>query len=153
MEKIKLEKLNKNCIYGAIGVTQHDDFGLRKGYKTTFTITWGHILQGNNDFNFREYGKKFLCKKNVDTLDCCCLMIHSSLIKKYCLRFDENLSFHMYAEDLCYSAKLIHKIQSKVVPMKCFHMGTGNLDEEFFKSSNYLKEKFHIDRIPSTCKN
>ena len=77
--------------------------------------------------------------------------MHSSLIKKYNLRFDENLSFHMYAEELCYRAKKDYKIKSKVVQMKCFHMGEGSLNDEFYKAVEYLKEKFHTDKIPSTC--
>ena len=149
-----LDKLDKKAIYGAIGVKLYKGlfFG-KEGFKTAIPIAWGRILQGQNDSDFKEYGRRIWREKTVASLDCCCVMIHSSLIKKINLRFDENLSFHMYAEELCYSAKKEHKIKSKVVPMKCFHMGKGNLNEDFYNSVKYLKEKFKIKRIPSTCRN
>ena len=149
-----LKAMDKASIWGAVGVNLYKGLFLGKDcFKPSITIAWGRILQGNNDFNFKEYGRKIWFKKTVDAVDCCCVMVHSSLIKKYNLRFDENLSFHMYAEELCYRAKKDHKIKSKVVPMKCFHLGKGNLNEEFSNSVKYLKEKFKINRVPSTCRN
>ncbi len=148
-----LKNLNPNNIYGAIGVTLHKGifFG-KEGFKKSIVLTWGRISQGNNDYNFKRHGRRVLFEKSVDTIDCCCIIIHSSLITKYKLRFDQNLNFHMYAEELCYSAKHKLNIQIKVKQMKCFHLGKGNLDEEFQKSAQYLKNKFQINRIPSTCK-
>ncbi|MFA7659084.1 MAG: hypothetical protein WCY19_06605 [Candidatus Gastranaerophilaceae bacterium] len=143
-----LEKLSTNNIYGAVGSKFYDGFLFRKN---GFNINYGRILQGNNDFNFHEYGVKVKRPKTVDSVDCCCIIVHSSLVKKYNLHFDENLDFHMYAEEFCYSAKKNYRIKSKIVQMKCFHMGTGNLNEEFQKSAQYLKEKFNIKRVPSTC--
>lgn len=150
----RLEKFDKNCIWGAIGAKLYKGlfFG-REGFKKSISINWGQIKQGNNDFNFKKYGRRIFGQKTVDAVDCCCIIIHSSLIKKYDLRFDENLSFHMYAEELCYRAKKEHKIKTKVSQIKCFHLGRGKIGEEFFKSAQYLKEKFKIDRIPSTCRN
>jgi len=149
-----LGKLDKKCIWGAIGaVLYHGLFIGKEGFKKSISLTWGQIEQGNNDFNFKKYGRKILNQKTVDSLDCCCVIIHSSLIKKYNLHFDENLSFHMYAEELCYSAKKQHKIKSKVIQMNCYHLGKGKLDDEFSNSAKYLKEKFKIERIPSTCWN
>lgn len=158
-----LEKLNKKHIYGAIGVTLHRGLfwgkteiieGRQKwGFKDSIALTWGRILQGNNDFNFKKHGRPVFFPFTVDSTDCCCMMMHSSLINKYTLRFDENLNFHMYAEELCYRVKHEHKIKTKVVQIKCYHLGKGNIDEDFQKSADYLKEKFKIKRIPSTCKN
>lgn len=149
-----LKKLDKNSIYGAIGVNLYKGLFLGKnGFKRSLTIAWGRISQGNNDFSFKKYGRRVFFQKTVDAIDCCCIMIHSSLIKKYNLSFDENLSFHMYAEELCYRAKKEHKIKIKVVQMNCFHLGKGKIDDEFLKSVDYLKNKFKIDRIPSTCRN
>lgn len=149
-----LKKLNRNDIYGAVGVTFHKGLFLGKeGFKKSIALTWGRILQGQNNFNFKGHGRRILFPFTVNAIDCCCVMLHSSLFNKYNLRFDENLNFHMYAEELCYRAKKDYKIKTKVVQMKCFHMGTGTLNEEFVKSADYLKKKFNIKRIPSTCKN
>lgn len=155
-----LEKLDKSCIHGAIGVKIYRGIFIGKkgkdghiGLKRHFALTWGEIQQGHNGFNFTTYGKKVSYQKGVDSIDCCCIIMHSSLIKKYNLRFDENLKFHMYAEELCYSAKKNHRIKTKVVQMKCFHLGEGSLNDEYNESVKYLKDKFKIKRIPSTCPN
>lgn len=157
---LALEKLNKNHIYGAIGVKIFRGLFFGKkgkdrhlGFKSSLVLTLGRIFQGNNDFNFKKHGRKIFFNPTVDAIDCCCTIVHSSLIEKYNLRFDENLSFHLYAEELCYSAKKNHKIKTKIVQINCYHMGKGNLNEEFQKSAQYLKDKFKIKRIPSTCPN
>ena len=152
---LKLNKLDKICIYGPVGAKFYrglffDKHGLKR---RLFNVNYGKILQGNNDFNFHEYGVKLKRSKIVDAIDCCCIIIHSSLIKKHNLHFDNNLSFHMYAEELCYSAKKNHRVKTKVIQLNCYHLGTGNLNEEFQKSAQYLKDKFNIERVPSTCPN
>lgn len=160
-----LKKLDKNNIYGAVGVKIFKGifFGRKGkssnlksrylGFKTSLKLTLGRILQGNNDFNFKKHGRPALFQPTVDAIDCCCIMIHSSLIKKYNLSFDENLNFHLYAEELCYRVKKDYKIKTKVVQMKCYHMGQGTLDEDFENSAKYLKRKFNLKSIPSTCYN
>lgn len=155
-----LKKLNQNHIYGPIGVKIFKGIfwgkqgqNKKTGLKNELKIAFGRILQGNNDFNFTPKGKRIFHQITVDSIDCCCIIIHSSLIKKYDLRFDENLKFHMYAEDFCYRGKKNYKIKTKVVQMKCFHMGAGNLGEEFQESVQYLKDKFNLKKIPSTCPN
>lgn len=164
MENIDLivEKLNTNYIYGPVGVKifkglfwgkRHDVESVKRGFKTELKLTIGQILQGDNDFGLRKHGRLALFQPTVDAIDCCCIIVHSSLLKKYNLRFDEHLSFHMYAEELCYRAKKDYKIKTKVIQTKCFHLGKGCLDEDYQKSAQYLKEKFNIKRIPSTCPN
>lgn len=157
-----LERLNPDYIYGAVGVKIFKGFfygkkGLdrRLGFKDELKITLGRILQGGgkDDFGLKKHGRIALFQPTVDSIDCCCIIMHSSLIKKYNLKFDENLNFHMYAEELCYRAKHEYKIKTKVVQMKCFHLGKGCLNEEFEKSAQYVKEKFNIKSIPSTCPN
>lgn len=155
-----LERLNPNYIYGAVGVKIFKGFfygkrGLDKrlGFKDELKITLGRILQGDNDFGLKRHGRIALFQPTVDSVDCCCIIFHSSLIKKYNLRFDENLNFHMYAEELCYRAKHEYGIKTKVVQMKCFHLGKGDLGKEFEKSAQYVKEKFNLKSVPSTCPN
>lgn len=149
-----LNNLNKNYIYGAIGIKFNYPILLStdEGFDTSKIIIYGMIAQRiNNDFiSFGEYIKE---PTTVDAIDCCCIIIHSSIIKKYNLRFDENLNFHMYAEELCFRAKKDYQIKTKVVQMKCFHLGMGVLNEEFRNSAKYLKNKFKVNKIPSTCPN
>lgn len=151
------EKLNKNYIYGAVGVKIFRGIFWGKkekgrGFKTHLKLTIGRILQGDS-FGLKRHGRPALFQPTVDAIDCCCIMIHSNLIKKYNLRFDEHLSFHMYAEELCYRAKKDYKIKTKVIQTKCFHLGKGCLNKDYQKSAQYLKEKFKIKKIPSTCPN
>lgn len=163
---LALEKLDKDYIYGATGirilkgaffgkkhVKKEEGFEQEVGFKKELKLPLGKILQGNNDFNFFDYGFAVKTPQIVDVIDCCCIIIHSDLIKKYNLNFDENLDFHLYAEEICYRAKKDYGIKTKVVQINCFHLGRGNLGEEFQKSAQYLKEKFHIKIIPSTCPN
>lgn len=155
-----LKKLDPESIYGAIGAKLYKGlfWGKRPntndfGFKNTLKLIKGQILQGNNDSNLKKYGLKLFNQAEVDAVDCCCIIVHSSLINKYNLRFDEKLSFHLYAEEFCYSAKFNHEIKTKVVPFKCYHLGKGNINQEFQRSAQYLKEKFQIPQIPSTCPN
>lgn len=163
---IILQKLDKSYIYGVTGirilngvffgkkyVKKETGFEKEVGFKNELRLPLGKILQGNNDFNFVNYGVPVKFPQIVDVIDCCCIIVHSDLIKKYNLHFDENLDFHMYAEELCYRANKYYKIKSKVVQINCFHLGRGNLGEEFQNSAQYLKDKFKIDKIPSTCPN
>lgn len=155
----KFKNMDQNCIYGAVGVRLFTNKALKKigladkimvKGKGELKIPFGKIRQGNNDFSFRDYGFEVFTQIVVDSVDCCCIMIHSSLIKKYNLRFDEKLSFHLYAEELCYRAKIEHKIKTRVIQTKCFHMGIGSINEEFVDSVHYLNDKFDVRRIPST---
>ena len=49
-------------------------------------------------------GRRVKTGIKVQTFDCQCLIIHSSLINRYKLRFDENLTFDLYVEDFCANA-------------------------------------------------
>lgn len=157
-----IKKLDKKHIYGTVGVKifkglfwgkKYNIDEIKRGFKTELKLTIGRILQGDNKLGLKRHGRPALFQPTVDAIDCCCIIIHSSLFKKYNLRFDEHLSFHMYAEELCYRTKKDYKIKTKVIQTKCFHLGKGCLNEEYQKSVQYIKEKFNIKRIPSTCPN
>jgi len=156
----KLPKMDKNCIYGTVGIKLFNIKALQKlglyekmkiKGKNKLKVPFGKIKQGNNDFTFRDYGLEVFTQIVVDAIDCCCIMIHSSLISQYKLRFDENLTFHLYSEELCYRTKHDYKIDTRVIQTKCFHMGIGSLSDEFYESLKYVNEKFNIPAIPSTC--
>lgn len=149
-----LNNLNRNYIYGAVGIKFYYPVTIdtNEGFDCNKLIVYGMIAQMSNN-NFIPYGEYITEPTTIDAIDCCCIIMHSSLIKKYNLRFDENLNFHMYAEELCYRAKKDYKIKTKAVQIKCFHLGVGVLNQEFRDSVQYLKDKFKIKKIPSTCPN
>lgn len=84
------------------------------------------------------------CRKptKVSTLDCECLMVHSSLVAKYNLRFDNNLSFDLYAEDFCINANLNYGIISMVLPIRSWHYSFGNMQQRFYSQLAYLNRKY-----------
>ena len=78
----------------------------------------------------------------VDTFDCQCLIVHSTLIGKYSLRFDPSFSFDLYVEDFCINSFEKYGIVSKVLPMKCRHWSHGKLTDRFYSSKSYLGGKY-----------
>ena len=53
----------------------------------------------------REKGKRVSGRTKVETLDCCCLIVNSKIIRERNLSFDENLAFHLYVEDFSLTAR------------------------------------------------
>lgn len=133
----KLASLNKNSLYGPIGtvlLAQKNRFLLR---------SLGGVKNSDKEGkNICFYGRK--CKDGtlVETFDCQCLIVHSSLIEKYGLRFDENLSFDLYVEDFCANAREKYGIASRIVNLKCQHYSYGNIKERFYNSFEYLQDKY-----------
>lgn len=146
----KLKNLPKDSIYGAVGIARQL-FYLQFKPKFIFKIyrrcMLGQILQGEGG---RIVGNKISCTPKVKTLDCCCCLVHSSLLIQKKLRFDENLKFHMYVEDFCINASR-QKIDSKVIQFDCRHLSGGNRNQELIDSAEYVKKKYKIFRISSTC--
>lgn len=148
----KLENLDKACVYGVVGMAMprfylqfSPEFIFRLGQRCMF----GQIYEGEA---LRLVGHKVgrKCQPVVKTLDCCCCMVHSELLRENNLRFDENLDFHMYVEDFCLTAAEFG-IKSRVVQMDCRHLSGGKYGPELKESADYLKKKHNISRICSTC--
>lgn len=147
--KIDLKGLNPFSEHKFISIRKKDIRGRHLSRKLL-----GQIDQGENNFEFRKSGIFVNKPKTVYTVDCCCVIAHSSLLAKYNLRFDENLSWHMYAEEFCINAKRAHGILAKVIQLDAFHTSTGNLenlDASFYESVEYVKKKHSIRYIHSTC--
>ncbi len=175
----KLNSLDKNFIYGAIGTRSSYSvfkfinlafakvFGFfidvkKKPFKivkkpiSEFKIQrikcYGQLKQGERE-KFQLVGNRIKSPQTVTTLDCCCMIIHSSLISKYNLRFDENLNWHMYVEDFCLSAKKSYNIKSKAIQLECYHLGAGTFNENFYNSAQYVMKKHNVKDIRTTCIN
>ncbi len=78
----------------------------------------------------------------ADALDCQCLIVHSSLIQTHRLRFDEHLSFDLYAEDFCLGAMVEYGIATRILSIKCHHYSYGKLLPRFFEQKEYLDAKY-----------
>lgn len=130
-----------NAIYGPIGI----------GYGCNILFNQdlvGQIANSHRDGTSCEFmGKKCDVITEVGTIDCQCIIVHSSLIEKYSLRFDENLSFDLYAEDFCINAREKFGIPTKILPLECQHYSYGKLTERFALQHKYLQKKYKHSRF------
>ena len=81
----------------------------------------------------------------ADALDCQCLIVHSSLVQTHRLRFDERLSFDLYAEDFCLGAMVENGIATRILSIQCHHYSYGKLLPRFFEQKAYLDAKYPND--------
>ena len=129
----RLNEIDKDCLYGPIGVN----------WRYSVKEAIGCITHCNKDgANEEKAGLENYNLKQASTFDCQCLIVHSSLVKKYGLRFDENLTFDLYVEDFCINAYEKHKIISKILQLDCQHWSKGKVTERWYKQFDYLKTKY-----------
>lgn len=131
-----LETLDKSMLWGPIGVyleeCQHSDF----------VHLYGRVNHSMKDGRGKTAVVGLEDSARVDCFDCQCLIVHSSLIKQYGLRFDPNLKFDMYVEDFCVNAYEKHDIISHTVRIECTHYSKGDINTRFHNSLDYVREKY-----------
>ena len=133
-----LAKADPGAIYGPIGArTRLGAFG------------WPHwelvgaISECEKDGSgMRRIGREVPPGTPLDTFDCQCIAVHSSLVRRYRLRFDENLLFDLYAEDFSIAALENHGVRSLVLPVKCVHFSRGSVGRRYREQEAYLKRKY-----------
>lgn len=137
-----LEAADKNAICGPIGGV------LAMRPHRIFLEIWegsfrGTVLESEKDGSgTRSVGVRVPPGTTVDTLDCQCLAVHSSLLRDLALRFDEQLTFDLYAEDFCMAARLSHGIETRIAPFACQHRSRGTIEPRFFVQLAYLVRKY-----------
>ncbi len=145
----KLRRLDKNTLYGPIGTIVKDRRNkLINEYR-------GYCRERTRD---GSESRILSCKKQrtgtlVDTLDAQCLIIHSSLIKKHGLRFDESYEFDLYSEDLSASAKLKYGIKTRILRVECRHNNIAkNMDgrDNYYRMLDIFNKKFPDNTFGST---
>ena len=135
-----LSRLDPSVIYGPVGARAYFNKGKmfvsQKG--SVYEKTDDNTLYQNFVYQHRDMG--------VDTLDCMCLMVHSSLVRKYGLRFDENTLFDLYAEDFCISANRDHGIPVEAVRFDCAHHSSyakvKYISQRYLKQLEYINQKY-----------
>ena len=148
---LKLATLSPDCIYGPVGINIRLCFSLWPPKIFRRKVTEGRFKQGRNNTDFEVIGNYLPAPKKVLACDCCCLIVHSSLIKRCNLRFDPQCKFHLYAEDFEISARRKYGIPVKAVQFACCHQGIGNYsDPQFFETLEYLKKKHGLRKLYST---
>jgi len=143
-----LKNLSPDSIYGLIGAAPSKKFSWKHLRYYRHNEITGMVFTGLSK-DSKKKGKVVCGKVKVETLDCCCLIVNSKLIRENNLRFDENLAFHLYSEDFSLSAKS-KGIDTYVIPIDCCHTGRGTFNLAFFENLIYLKQKHKIDRLVGT---
>ena len=137
-----LEQFDKNSLHGVVGAARRGfaGFGMQ--------VIYGNMTEINRDGRGEAWnpGKKVSRAVEVEAFDCCCLIVHSSLVEMHRLRFDENLLFDLYVEDFCAFARVKHGIRSYVHPVKCRHHSGSKATDRLLRHLPYLKEKY-----PNNC--
>lgn len=137
-----LKQADEGRIYGTVGGV------LVPRMRWLFGGVWGGVIKGQIIESEKDGSGSLLrghavpLDTPVETVDCQCLVVHSSLIAKYGLRFDEQLSFDLYTEDFCHGAFLRHGIETAILPLKCQHYSRGSLQPRFFRQKAYLDGKY-----------
>lgn len=128
-----LEQLPKDRIYGVVGC--------RKAFDARLT---GYALNSDKSGgSLRFLGRPVKGLTEVLTTDCYCMAVHSSLVNKYNLRFDANLSYDFYTEAFEIDAYEEHGIPTCILPVKARHYSYGNMNNRrFFSQRRYLWEKY-----------
>lgn len=135
-----LRSLPRHVIYGPLGMQRRAWLpGITRG------TAYGQLRSGPYIIGLRTDRPQ-----PVDTLDCCCLMIHTSLLKKYGLRFDEQFDFHLYAEDFCLQAHQ-KKLEIQALQSNCIHYSNGTLSNAFFDKYDTLLKKFPQEPFVTMC--
>jgi hypothetical protein len=131
-----LERLDKGRLYGPIGVF------IEEKKNVDVLVMKGWVEQSSKDGGKTIVIKGKELEGRVDTFDCQCLIMHSSLVRAHSLRFDENLRFDMYVEDFCVGAYEKAGIESYAVKISCHHHSGGKLSQAFVDSVNYVRQKY-----------
>jgi len=127
-----LEKVSRRCIYGTCGA---------RSPRPGDDVVWA--LNSNRDgSDLGLYGRPFRGQPTVLTADCNCLMVHSSLVREFGLRFDEKLTFDLYAEDFEIAAFERFGIPTKILGVANHHYSFGNIAPRFFVQRRYLMDKY-----------
>ena len=142
-----LENLPRDALYGPIGCARKGVFPFRH------QVFLGQIEEMNRDGSGKPWtvGRHVAPLMKTETFDCCCLIVHSSLIKKYNLRFDEELPFDLYVEDFCATAKVKHGIRSRILPFKATHHSGSKASDRLYRHLPYLREKYPRNCFCASC--
>lgn len=125
-----LGTLDRSAIYGVTGADERWD-------------PVGNMINCRRDGSCRSLTeRRAVSVTPVETVDCCCLIVHSSLIRRHALRFDPELAWDFYSEDFSIAASERHGIPTRVVPFLCRHWSYGTAGERFCDRLVYMRRKW-----------
>lgn len=137
------ENLAKEAVYGTFGVRMdgHQPNGIGQ-----------HRCSEKNGSKALNVGLPITAPTWVETLDCLAILLHTSLLRdRPGLRFDENLTFDLYAEDLCINAQENFGIPVLVLPLDFQHYSKGFVTERYWQGIEHLSKKYPEVGVPGSC--
>lgn len=138
-----IDKLDKNFVYGTFGIN----------FESNVPVAYGkHICSNKDGTRAVEVGNEIQDTVRVQTIDCQSILVHTMLLAKHPrLRFDENLTFDLYAEDFSINAREWHEIDIKVFPLEFHHYSHGKLTERYYAGLRYLASKYPDVAVAGSC--
>lgn len=143
----KIQHLDPHHIYGPYGARTQRRYG--------FYYHW--MLTGQMRISERDGSHCFLSGNPAkigaptETFDCCCFLIHTDWLKKTGFRFDENLSFDLYAEDLCVQAQEVYHTQPVMLPLLAQHYAFHPTPPRYYEQEAYLNKKYRTCAYTGQC--
>ena len=132
----RLQRLDPGMIYGPIGVWLEE-----RPFRDHLLIRGG-VRQCDKNGDHPTLVRGLEPEGRVDTLDCQCLIVHSSLVRTHHLRFDPRLLFDMYIEDFCVAAYERAGIQSRAIALDCLHRSAGRIARPFRQALRTVRRKY-----------
>ena len=133
-----LSRLDPGSVYGVAGATVE-----RRAF---FFARWkfiGDIESCNRDGSDPGvHGLPAPPGSACDTVDCVCLVVHSSLVQRHSLRFDPEMTFDLYAEDFCIAARELHGVATRLVRLSCRHWSRGCAGKRYRALRKKLQKKW-----------
>lgn len=138
-----IANLSPDCVYGSFGTRMHGDY----------PVGWGqHHCSAKNGSEAVVVGMELVEPVDVEALDCQSVLVHTSLLRRHPkLRFDENLTFDLYAEDFCLNASQNFGIGIKVFPVRFQHYSFGKVTDRYYQGLDYLAAKYPDVGVAGPC--
>lgn len=140
---IDTSNLRINGVYGTFGVR----------LERQEPAPYGHHICSNKDGSRQiDVGMKISRLTWVETLDCQSILLHTRMLRANpFLRFDEALTFDLYAEELCMNAQENHGIPVLVVPLAFQHYSRGRVTERYWRGTRHLAAKYPDIGYAASC--
>ena len=131
------------AVYGSFGVRLEQ--GIPIGIGT-------HTCSSKDGSNPIVVGRAVEQRAWVDTLDCQSVLLNTALLREFTkLRFDEELSFDLYAEDLCINAQTNFGVPSMVLPFDFQHYSPGRVTDRYWRGIRHLSFKYPDVGVAGPC--
>lgn len=138
-----LGRLDRRSLYGTFGVRLEGRVPVAYG---------NHVCSRKDGTGSTRLGVPVSGVVKVDALDCQCIIAHTQLFREFPqLRFDENLSFDLYGEELCMQARLRHGLSVYVCGIEAQHYSFGQVTERYGKGLEYIASKYPYDAVAGAC--